>query len=284
MIVVNDLDDAADRFERLGFNTTQVSHHESLGTSNRLIVFPHTYIELISIREPTPANQFLRNSLAIGEGLWRVALHTNDIEKTSRQLASGFEHETVIEVHRFGRDIEIDGNNVRARFAICPVPGNPVDAPSLFYCQHFTPQYIWNGSMLAGRNQHCRLGCFTKVVNNIDNAYKEIAPWIDRSNVPRTQDQIVVTTPGGVMRLVTSNLYEQYVGTKPVKRAREDFRCDHIRIVTNDQRHLEYIRKLHGNSIIKSTEKRIVTHRQLTCGVSLELCTQNNNHMWNKNA
>ena len=81
LIAVRDLTAAHDTFERLGFKATPEGRHPGRGTSNRLVVFPREYIELITVHDPE-GDLFrpnLPSFLNEREGLFIFSIGTDDV-------------------------------------------------------------------------------------------------------------------------------------------------------------------------------------------------------------
>lgn len=81
LIAVRDLTAAHDTFERLGFKATPEGRHPGRGTSNRLVVFPREYIELITVHD-AEGDLFrpnLPSFLSEREGLFIFSIGTEDV-------------------------------------------------------------------------------------------------------------------------------------------------------------------------------------------------------------
>lgn len=81
LIAVRDLTAAHDTFRRLGFKATPEGRHPGRGTSNRLVVFPREYIELITVHD-AEGDLFrpnLPSFLSEREGLFIFAIGTDDV-------------------------------------------------------------------------------------------------------------------------------------------------------------------------------------------------------------
>jgi len=81
LIAVNDLEEAADVYRRLGFFVTEGGEHPGRGTANRLAVLDPEYIELIAVRDRAEAWPDLVAHLdRFGQGLFTLALASDDLE------------------------------------------------------------------------------------------------------------------------------------------------------------------------------------------------------------
>src|SRR5947209_14477837 len=89
IIGVNDLERATAIFgQRLGLAVSGGGIHPSGGTANRIIVIGDTYLELITVRTPTEAQQSMLKRLAQGDGYLNFVLASDDIEADSAAIRS----------------------------------------------------------------------------------------------------------------------------------------------------------------------------------------------------
>ncbi len=88
IIGVKDLEQATNIFgQKLGLAISGGGIHPSGGTANRIIVIGDTYLELISVRIPTEAQQSILERLAKGEGYLNFVLSSNDLEADTAAMA-----------------------------------------------------------------------------------------------------------------------------------------------------------------------------------------------------
>src|SRR5689334_13060302 len=103
IVFAKDLDRAAARWRALGFTLTPRGRHQQLGTANHTIMFARTYLELLTVERPDPANRTWAAILARREGFGAMALGTRDARATATSLrARGLE---IPEVVDFGRPV-----------------------------------------------------------------------------------------------------------------------------------------------------------------------------------
>lgn len=160
VVVVPDLDDAAGALTDLGFLVTATSHHP-FGTSNRIVMLDNSYVELISVTDPTkvPEDGFARyvaEALAAGRlGPRLLAFRSEGTEDDYARLsAAGL---TMAQPLRFGRDAVLgDGSTVPVEFVVA-LPDFTASPYGAFVCQHLTPEAIWHPSVLAHANGAGRL-------------------------------------------------------------------------------------------------------------------------------
>lgn len=143
VLPVNDLSEAASVFAAAGFVVTPEAPHP-FGTSNRLVVFSDSYIELVSVTDPglLPEAGFGRQvakHLETGAaGFSHVALSAESVPDTVRILAEhGLEAGEPLWFNRPAP--RSDGSSLIASFDIIPIVG--VDRA--FFTVHHTPSNVW---------------------------------------------------------------------------------------------------------------------------------------------
>ena len=143
LVLVRDLNDADVAMRRLGFKTTPRGVHSAhMGTANSTVMFGDmTYFELIGVLDPTPANFDMRETLEHGEGLFGVALKTDDARATVLELAevSAADGEAL----NFSRPVDMPAGLEEAAFSIANVLAARALGIKMFACQHHTPGVVW---------------------------------------------------------------------------------------------------------------------------------------------
>ena len=148
VVVVRDLDQAAETWERLGFFLTPKSGHPDLGSQNRCAIMHGDYIELLSPGDHA-ATRFFSDYLQKREGMAALALRTKDIP-ASRQILEKARFATS-EPISFSRPlITPSGATETARFTIALLDPDQPPGAQMFGCHHHTPQHIWT----TGYEQH----------------------------------------------------------------------------------------------------------------------------------
>ncbi len=165
VIGVHDLDAAGAFYERLGFRVGARNRHP-WGTHNRIVQFPGSFLELITVGEagliPEHApgrfsfGAFVRDALAAGEGFSMLVLESTDAAADNAAFhASGIgEFEPFFFERQASRP---DGSTVRVAFtlAFATDPGAP--ALGFFVCQQHEPQNFWNPEFQKHPNAALRL-------------------------------------------------------------------------------------------------------------------------------
>lgn len=158
VIPVHDLAAAAGALEGAGFIVTPRADHP-FGTSNRLLVFMDTYLELVAITRPAllPPDGFadeVRSFLESGEGVSHVVLSCHDPEADFRLVtAAGLAEDEVFEFSRPAP--RADGSVTGASFSIVRTLSTaPLGA---FLCAHDVPDAVWHESHLKHPNEARRI-------------------------------------------------------------------------------------------------------------------------------
>jgi len=157
-LLVEDLDQAAAAYRRLGFTLSPKGLHSAAkGTANYTIMFPEDYMELLGIVTPTEANAARRAALARdGEGLQAVACRIADADAAKTALdALGIATETV---GHFERPVPLpSGGTAPAAFATLPFAVRELPFGTVFMCQHKTRETVWLPELLSHPNGACGL-------------------------------------------------------------------------------------------------------------------------------
>lgn len=139
VLLVPDLEQAADLFSAIGFTVTpRTDHSLPMGTANRCVMLGSTYIEFLSVVHATERSASWRELLALGGGLRGLALRTGNADKACQALAaSGLD---ACDVLQFSRQDD-DGRDLR--FRICRLPAAVTPGVRLIVCEHQTPELLW---------------------------------------------------------------------------------------------------------------------------------------------
>ena len=153
VVPVIDLDVAAGKFEAAGYIVTPRADHP-FGTSNRLVVFADTYLELVAVSDPTaiPRAGFAAEVAAYvsqGEGVSHVVVSSEDAAADFDALSHlGL---TPADSFRFERPAPIaDGTTAVASFSLVLTPST--STLGAFLCAHHTRSAVWHPSHLAHPN------------------------------------------------------------------------------------------------------------------------------------
>ncbi len=157
-IAIHDLESASSTLETAGFVVTPRADHP-FGTSNRLVVFVDTYLELVAVTraELIPEAGFAAEVaafIASGEGISHAVVSSEDpiadhAFLADRGLANG-------DIFEFSRPApRADGSVTTASFSI--VPALSTGSIGAFLCAHHVPDAVWHPSHLAHPNGASRI-------------------------------------------------------------------------------------------------------------------------------
>lgn len=149
---VHDLDAAGSFYEKLGFKVGGRNRHP-WGTHNRIVQFPGTFLELITIGEADliPEQRaghfsfgaFVRDALARGEGFSMLVLESADAAADNAAFhAAGIGHFEPFFFERQAR--RPDGSTVRVAFTLAFTVNPLAPDQGFFVCQQHEPQNFWN--------------------------------------------------------------------------------------------------------------------------------------------
>lgn len=138
----------AQQFLTQGFQLTPLAHH-NLGSSNHLIMLDSSYIELLGWEPGKPPQRAEIANQPIG--LDALVFRTNNAEKTYQELLEG--GFSVNPVQDLSRESEYKGNSVLVQFKTVRFSVQPIPGIRIYFCEHITPEYVWQDQWLKHLNQ-----------------------------------------------------------------------------------------------------------------------------------
>jgi len=159
VVMVKDLDKAAENYKRLGFTVSpRGTHSAHMGSGNYTIMFDPDYMELLGVLTPTennaPARAFLENR---GEGIERIAFTAVDSAAGAEEIrARGY---APIGPTDFERPVTLPNGTVSAakfrtfQWPVAEAPGGV----RIFACQHKTRETVWIPELMRHANGAKRL-------------------------------------------------------------------------------------------------------------------------------
>jgi catechol 2,3-dioxygenase-like lactoylglutathione lyase family enzyme len=159
VVVVRDLDKAAENWKRLGFTVSpRGTHSAKMGTGNYTIMLDPDYIELLGVLVETEHNIPTRTYLAKrGEGIERIAFTAVDSAEGAEEIrARGY---AALGPTDFERPVTMpDGSLSAARFRTFQWPIEEAPAAlRIFACQHKTRETVWIPQLMKHANGAKRL-------------------------------------------------------------------------------------------------------------------------------
>ncbi|MGX9428561.1 MULTISPECIES: VOC family protein [Bradyrhizobium] len=197
VIMVKDLDRAADNWKHLGFSVSpRGTHSAHMGSGNYTIMLDPDYIELLGVLTPTehnaPARAFLEQR---GEGIERIAFTAVDSAAGAEEIrARGY---APIGPTDFERPVTMpDGTLSAAKFRTFQWP--TAEAPGgvrIFACQHKTRETVWIPELMTHANGAKRLRQVLIVTSEPAKDAAHLSEMIDVAT--RNEADGAVTVPSG---------------------------------------------------------------------------------------
>jgi hypothetical protein len=197
VVVVGDLDKAAENWKRLGFTVSpRGTHSAKMGSGNYTIMLDPDYIELFGVLVETEHNAPTCAFIAKrGEGIERIAFTAIDSAAGAEEIrAHGFEPVGPVD---FERPVTMpDGSQLAAKFRIFQWP--IAEAPGglrIFACQHKTRDTVWIPELMKHANGAKRLKQALVVSPEPAKDAAHLARMIDRD--VRTEPDGAAAVPSG---------------------------------------------------------------------------------------
>jgi catechol 2,3-dioxygenase-like lactoylglutathione lyase family enzyme len=198
VVMVKDLDQAAENYRRLGFTVSpRGTHSAHMGSGNYTIMFDPDYMELLGVLTPTehnaPALAYLEKN---GEGIERIAFTAVDSAEGAEEIrARGY---PPVGPTDFERPVTMpDGSVSSAKFRTFQWP--TAEAPGgvrIFACQHKTRETVWIPELMRHANGARRLKQVLMVAPEPTREASHLAKMIDR-DIRNEADGAVAVPSGG---------------------------------------------------------------------------------------
>jgi hypothetical protein len=216
VVMVRDLDKAAENWKRLGFTVSpRGTHSAHMGSGNYTIMLDPDYIELLGVLSPTEHNAPARAFLQKREGIERVAFTAVDSAAGAEEIrARGY---APIGPTDFERPVTMpDGSLSSAKFRTFQWP--VAEAPGgmrIFACQHKTRETVWIPELMKHTNGAKRLKQVLLVAPEPAKEAAHLSRMIDRN--ARTEVDGAIAVPSGPGRadfvfLMRDRLAKRYPG------------------------------------------------------------------------
>jgi catechol 2,3-dioxygenase-like lactoylglutathione lyase family enzyme len=197
VIVVQDLDKAAENWRRLGFTLSpRGTHSAKIGSGNYTIMLDPDYIELLGVLVETEHNAPTRAFLAAsGEGVERIAFTAVDASAGAEEVrARGYQP---LGPTDFERPVKMpDGSLSAAKFSFFQWPLDETPGGlRIFACQHKTRETVWIPHLMEHANGAKRLEQMLVVSPDPTKDAAHLARMID--GTIETEGDGAVTVPSG---------------------------------------------------------------------------------------
>ena len=250
------LDEAAEAYRRLGFHLTPRGHH-TLGSVNNLAMLGTDYIELLGV---PPGGEGRTDVLDWPRGLNGLVFKTFDADATHAALSGAGVR--VLPPQSFSRPVA--GGD--AAFRTVRLEREAVPAGRLFFCEHATPQLVWQDE--ERRHANGALGIERAVVASTrPKALLDLfarmfgADAVEGSTLHAGLARIDVTTPG--------QLIAEYGEASAGADGREDWMAALV-VRTRSLRPIGTL--LRGLPGLVTREDAVVVPASLAFGTTIEFC------------
>jgi len=199
VVMVRDLDKAAEHWKRLGFTVSpRGTHSAHMGTGNYTMMLDPDYLELLGVLAPTEHNAPARAMLEKREGIERVAFTAVDSAAGADEIRTrGY---APIGPTDFERPVTMpDGTLSAAKFRTFqwPVAEAPADR-RIFACQHKTRETVWIPELMTHANGAKRLKQVLLLAPEPAKEAAHLSKMIDRDGQAEADGAIAV--PSGADR------------------------------------------------------------------------------------
>jgi hypothetical protein len=197
VVMVRDLDKAAETWKRLGFTISpRGTHSAHMGTGNYTMMLDPDYLELLGVLTPTEHNAPARAMLEKREGIERVAFTAVDSAAGADEIhAKGY---APIGPTDFERPVTMpNGSLSAAKFRTFQWP--VAEAPAgmrIFACQHMTRETVWIPELMRHANGAKRLRQVLLVAPDPAKEAAHLSKLIDRETRHEADGAIAVPSGG----------------------------------------------------------------------------------------
>jgi catechol 2,3-dioxygenase-like lactoylglutathione lyase family enzyme len=197
VIMVRDLDKAAENWKRLGFTVSpRGTHSAHMGSGNYTMMLDPDYLELLGVLAPTEHNAPARAFLDKREGIERVAFTAVDSAAGAEEIrARGY---PPVGPTDFERPVTMPNGAISAaKFRTFQWP--TAEAPAgmrIFACQHKTRETVWIPELMRHANGAKRLRKILLVAPDPASEAAHLARMIDREAKAESDGAHIVPSGG----------------------------------------------------------------------------------------
>jgi catechol 2,3-dioxygenase-like lactoylglutathione lyase family enzyme len=211
VIVVNDLEVAADSFRRMGFVVTPRGEH-TLGSRNHCVMLGEDYIELLQSppENPHPSRQHYTDFATEGDGLAAIALRTDSArEAYTEMLWAGFAPTDPVD---FSRPVRLPEGSRNARFRITQLGPDKTPGSRVFLCEHFTREVVWRPEYRSHRNGATALAGVAIVTEDVPGTARAYERMFDAPAQPIAEGLLIETGSAPIAVATQASLAKRLPG------------------------------------------------------------------------
>jgi hypothetical protein len=205
--VLTHMDTAVALFRDLGFTLSERGYH-SLGSINHLMMFQRDYLELVGIE---PGAKVIRREVAESPlGLNGLVFKTGDADACQRHLTErGIPCGPPL---AFSRPVSVGGQEQQARFRTVRLKPDVVRAGRVYFCEHQTPQFVWQPDLPAHANGAVGLSEFVFVPGDPAQDASLYERMLSAPVQPVSAQERAVALDGFTIRFMSAQRYAQRFG------------------------------------------------------------------------
>ena len=204
---VPDSDAASAALEQLGFTLTPFSPQSHrlqpggplvpAGTANRCVMLESGYVEFLTPTGHTPIADQLRAGIQRYIGVHLVAFGTSAPDADHERLArEGFDPLAPVALQR---PISTATGEQTARFTVVRVPPGRMPEGRIQFCQHHTPELVWQSRWLQHRNGAVALAAVILCVADPQEAAERFSRFSGLSRTTEASGWTIETSRGALM-------------------------------------------------------------------------------------
>ena len=216
---VPDIESAAPALEKLGFTLTPFSAQSHrlepggplvpAGTGNRCVMFKHGYIECLTPTGDSQVANQLRSAIKRYVGIHLIAFGTADPDADHARLVQ--EHFAPLPPVALQRQIGTAHGEDTARFTVVRVPPDAMAEGRVQYCQHHTPELVWQPQWVKHANHATALTAVMLCVEDPAAAAARYSRFTglkaigeaDRWHIDTARGRLLFKSPGVITRVFT---------------------------------------------------------------------------------
>ena len=221
---VHDLDAAAALYAGLGFQVgARNLHPRAWGTQNRLVQLPGTFVELLSLADPTGIaphadhyfsfGAFNRDFLARREGLSMLVLEGQGAADAQAFRAAGIGDFELCEFEREGK--RPDGETIKVAFALAYARDLAAPETGFFTCQHRNPENLWNPAFQVHANTAAKVAGVVLVADNPTDHHIFLSAFSAVRDLQATSTGITIETPRGEIQVMAPAAFRLHYAVEP---------------------------------------------------------------------
>ena len=271
VVAVNDLGQAREIYERLGFTVPPRGSHIEWGTGNLCIMFPHDYLEMRGIIDASRFTMHLDSHLDnFGEGLMGVAFGTTDVESSCSETAKhGID---TGELRRLTRNFEHPEGWTQPSFELfAPAAADIEGLMHVVVIQHLTPELIRRPDFLEHANGCTSVVSMAGTIYDIDSCASKMQRLLGDQAVEHSERGILLRLPSG--QFIELLLPDAYVDNYGVVADSPNPQTPRLGAITLCVSKLENTARFFTDNDVAFTQpggQMIRVVPDLTCGVTLQ--------------